>query len=220
MRSKEKWLRNCKLYLILDAQVCSYDALFDIAKQAITYGVDMIQLRDKNGTANNILKFSKSVLALTKHKIPYIINDRLDLALIARADGVHLGQDDISIDVARRMMGKRAIIGVSCQTLAHAKEAQQKGADYLGFGSVFKTLTKPQRNPMDLNLLTKVSRAIKIPVFAIGGINLTNVSMLVQQGVNRVAVCRSICESRDIRKSIEAFKSALSLRAKRSNLLS
>ena len=121
-----------------------------------------------------------------------IVNDRVDLAVLGGAAGVHLGQEDIPLKAARRMMGNQAIIGVSCQTLTHARQAEREGADYIGFGSVFKTQTKPDRSPMDLKLLQRVMREIRIPVFAIGGITCENVGRLREVGVERGAGWRDV----------------------------
>ena len=209
MLLSKKSLKSCKLYLILDTEVHSFDKLFCIAQQSIPAGVDIIQLRDKNGLAKDILEFSKRILKLTRNKIPFIINDRVDLAMMAGANGVHLGQDDIPLKVARRMMGAKAIIGVSCQTFEHAKKAEREGADYIGFGSVFKTLTKPQRDPMDLNLLKKVINEIRVPLFAIGGINLSNIRELSDIGVRRFAICRAISEMENVGATIKCFRKVI-----------
>ena len=125
------------MYLILDAQVNSYGQLLDILKRSIRCGVDIVQLRDKAGSAREILKFSEKALKIVGDKMPFMINDRVDLAIMAGAAGVHLGQEDIPIAFARKMLGKKRIIGASCQTLEHARSAQREGADYIGFGSVF-----------------------------------------------------------------------------------
>ena len=202
-------LNDARLYLILDADVNSYERLIDIAQKAVSAGVDMIQLRDKTGSARDILNFSKRVLGVTKNRIPYIINDRVDLAMISGSSGVHLGQDDVPLGKARMMMGKNALIGVSCQTLAHAQQAQKDGADYIGFGSVFKTLTKPDRQPLDPKLLNRIFTDIKIPVFAIGGIDLTNVLQLKNIGVDRVAVCRAICQAKNVEEAVGRFKASI-----------
>lgn len=199
-------MNGAKLYLILDREVNAYERLFDIARQAIGAGVDMIQLRDKNGSAKEILGFSKSVLRLTRGRVPYIINDRVDLAAAGRASGVHLGQDDVPVAEARKMMGTKALIGVSCQTFAQAKKARREGADYIGFGSVFKTLTKPDRRPMDMALLARVVQDIKIPVFAVGGIRLKDVAGLKLIGADRVAVCRAVCLAEDVGEAVRRFK--------------
>ena len=209
MRSKRKWLQCCRLYLILDTEVSSYDELLRIVKRAVPAGVDMIQLRDKNGLAKDIVKFSKEVLRFTRHKIPYIINDRVDLAKVVQASGVHLGQDDLSIVFARKVLGSQAIVGVSCQTLTHVTKAIRQKADYIGFGSVFRTLTKPERIPQDLNLVKQVVKRSPIPFFAIGGVGLNNIGLLTEAGVKRVAVCRAICQTRDINQVVKNFKAKL-----------
>ena len=209
MLSKSKCLRESKLYLILDAQVNSHSELLDILKKSVQGGVDIVQLRDKCGSARDILDFSRKALKITAGKVPYIINDRVDLAIMADADGVHLGQEDIPIALARRMMKPDAIIGVSCQTLAQAKAAQNDGADYIGFGSVFKTQTKPGRSAMDLKLLASVARKVSIPMFAIGGISRANIETLLPLGVSRVAICRDICESKDVKNAVQETKKIL-----------
>ncbi len=211
MPLRKKLQQNSKLYLILDTQVHEYSRLLMVAKKAVAAGVDIIQLRDKQGTAKDIIRFSEKILCFTQRRIPYIINDRVDLALACQADGVHFGQDDLSLIEARKISGKKMIMGVSCQTLGHAKKAQEQGADYIGFGSVFKTLTKPERDPVDLKLLKKIVRDIKIPTFAIGGITLDNLSRIQEVGIKRIAVCRAISEASNVglitRKFQEAFKS-------------
>lgn len=206
MISLKKTLKDRRLYLILDRGVCDYKRLLEVLKVAIEGGVDIVQLRDKKGSDRDILEFSKNALQICKGRVLFIMNDRVDLALAAGADGVHLGQEDGSVKEARAALGPKAVIGVSCQTLAHAKKAEKEGADYLGFGSVFKTLTKPERQPMDLKLLAKVIREISIPVFPIGGINLKNVATL---GVERAAVCRAILEAKDPRAAAGAFRKIL-----------
>lgn len=215
-----KVLHEAKLYLILDTEVpCppifkqpgrreNYDSLFEIAKQAVSGGVDVLQLRDKKGSAKDILEFSRKLLDFLNKKslmIPFIMNDRVDLALACRSAGVHLGQDDMPVSVARKLMGSEAIIGTSCQNLQQARHAEEEGADYIGFGSVFKTKTKPDRSPMDLKLLEEVLREIEIPVFAIGGIDQQNIGTLRQIGVRRIAVCRAICEAGDVWKATRGF---------------
>ncbi len=203
MRSKKIWLREAKLYLILDAQVNSYATLLDILKKSVRVGVDIVQLRDKSGCAKDILEFSRKAKKIIGGRIPLIINDRVDLAMIAQVSGVHLGQDDIPLTIARRMMGDKAMIGVSCQTIELARRAQREGADYIGFGSVFKTQTKPGRTPMNLKILQKVARELKIPIFAIGGITCENVGRLRKLGVDRVAVCRDVCLSSNVSATVK-----------------
>lgn len=206
MRSKKKWLRNAKLYLILDAQVNGYRELLSILKESVDSGVDIVQLRDKQGHAKDILQFIARALKIIDGRIPLIVNDRVDVALLSGADGVHVGQEDISVEDARRILGADKIIGLSCQTLSHVEKAAKQGADYVGFGSIFKTLTKPQRTPMNLSVLKRANERAAVPLFAIGGIGRKNVGALIDLGVSRVAVCRDVCLAKDVSKVVAELK--------------
>jgi thiamine-phosphate pyrophosphorylase len=206
MRSSKKLLAAAKLYLILDAQVLDYGDLLRVLKDTVRYGVDIVQLRDKKGSAKEILNFCGQILKVTRHQIPFIVNDRVDLALLSGADGVHVGQEDISCLQARHMMGARKIIGVSCQSLASALDAQRQGADYIGFGAVFKTQTKPDCKVMDLTLLRKMVKQVKIPLFPIGGISRGNIGRLIPLGVTRAAVCRDILLADNAGEAVREFK--------------
>lgn len=206
MRSKKILLNGARLYLILDREVRPYHRLFEIAREAVAAGVDIIQLRDKSGSAGNILDFSVKLSGLTKGKIPLIVNDRIDLALAAKVSGVHLGQQDLPVKEARKLAGRKFLIGVSCQTVHQALKAQREGADYVGFGSVFKTQTKPDRSPMDPAILRRVMSSLRIPVFAIGGIDLNNIEKIRELGVRRIAVCRAICKAKDVGRRVRLFK--------------
>jgi thiamine-phosphate diphosphorylase len=211
MRSNKKLLASAKLYLILDTQVLDYGALLQVLKDSVRGGVDIVQLRDKKGSTKEILDFCRKVLRITKHRIPFIVNDRADLAFFSGADGLHLGQDDLEYSLARRMLGPNKIVGVSCQNLEHALKAEAQGADYIGFGSVFQTQTKPGRQAMDLKLLQKVIRRVKIPVFPIGGISRSNIRQLIPLGVTRAAVCRDILLAKDAGQAVKGLKRAVSL---------
>ena len=210
MRSNKKLLVSAKLYLILDAQVLDHDALLQVLKDSVRGGIDIVQLRDKKGNAKAILEFCRKALRVTKQKIPFIVNDRADLAFFSGADGLHVGQEDLDFLQVRKMMGQGKIIGVSCQTLAQALKAQAQGAAYIGFGSVFQTQTKPDRQPMELDLLQNVVAQVKIPVFPIGGISRGNISQLIPLGVSRVAVCRDILLAKDVAQSVKELKQAIS----------
>lgn len=195
--------------MILDREVNDYGRLLEIARESLP-GVGIVQLRDKKGCARDVLSFARKILKVFRGRIPFIVNDRVDLAMSSGADGVHLGQEDMPLKEARRIMGDQAIIGISCQTYAHARRAERDGADYIGFGSVFRTLTKPGRSPMDLELLRRVVRDIQIPVFAIGGITPDCMAGLRDLGVERFAVCRAVCEAGNIQKTIREMKVCLS----------
>ena len=200
-----KQLSRTRLYVILDTQVHDYPALFKILKESVRSGEVVVQLRDKFGKGRDSLQFIRKALKFLDNKVPFIVNDRVDLALASGASGVHLGQDDIPLAVARKILGRKALLGISCQTLAQARKAEAGGADYIGFGSVFKTLTKPERFPMELSLLTRVIRACHIPVYAIGGITLQNLCLLTDRGVTHVAVTRAVCLSDRVGQATKCF---------------
>ncbi len=209
MRSNKKSLAAAKLYLILDTEVLDYGALLDVLKDSVRGEIDIVQLRDKKGSAKEILDFCREILKITRHRIPFIVNDRADLAYFSGADGLHLGQDDPDLRFGRKIMGSGRIIGVSCQNLEQAQKAQSQGADYIGFGSVFQTQTKPERQAMHLELLEKVVQKIKIPVFPIGGISRGNIEQLIPLGVTRVAVCRDILLAKSASKAVRILKAVL-----------
>ncbi|MCK5214948.1 MAG: thiamine phosphate synthase [Candidatus Omnitrophica bacterium] len=200
-----KILKESRLYLVLDRQVVSYDRLFDIINESVAAGMDVVQIRDKEGTSCELLDFCIKAKEIINGRATFIVNDRLDLALAAEVDGVHLGQDDLPIVQARKIAGEKLSIGVSCQKLEQAIQAQKEGADYIGFGSVYKTLTKPDRCEMDFDLIKEVLSQIKIPVFFIGGINLNNVGRLCQAGVERVAVTRAVCFAENVADTVKDF---------------
>lgn len=210
MPNKTAILTSAKLYVVLDSSVADFEKLFVILKKTVAAGTRIVQLRSKAGSARDILAFSKKALEVTKGKALFIVNDRADLTLLSGSDGIHLGQDDLTMKEARKILGSDKIIGVSCQTLAQAKRAQKDGADYIGFGSVFKTKTKPGRTGLDLKIVSQVSRQIKVPVFFIGGITLYNIGKAVEKGGKRIAVTRAICESSDVAASTRKFLEKLS----------
>jgi thiamine-phosphate pyrophosphorylase len=209
MSLSKKRLAKARIYLILDAQVLDYARLLSVLKETVRFGIDIVQLRDKFGCASDILSFTRHALKITRHQIPFILNDRVDLAILSGADGVHLGQDDIPILDARRLLKSNAIIGCSCQTQAHIKKAQIQGVDYIGFGSIFKTLTKPERNPMNLKMLQQIHSVAHVPLFPIGGISRKNVNVLTDLGFSRAAVCRDILLAKNPGKAVEEFKNVL-----------
>lgn len=199
-------LKKACVYCVLDAAVAGYDRLFDILKYAAEAGVDIFQIRDKNGSDQEIIDFAGQSVAWLNGRAVFIVNDRPHAALQSKADGVHVGQDDSTPDAVRDILGPEKIIGVSCQTLAQARQAQNDHADYIGFGSVFTTQTKPDRQPMDLNLLAEVLREVTIPVFPIGGITAGRCALLKNYGVTRIAVTRAICQAKNVFEEVRALR--------------
>ncbi|MFH1778729.1 MAG: thiamine phosphate synthase [Candidatus Omnitrophota bacterium] len=206
-------MRDFKLYVIVDRKTCGERSVIYVVKEAIAGGADVIQLRDKNATAKELIKVGRPIRQLTrKAKVLFIINDRLKIAKAVDADGVHLGQDDSPIKVARSILGRNKIIGLSTHSLSQAKEAQKNGADYIGVGPIFATPTKPEYKAVGLDLIKKVKRVIKIPFVAIGGIDTSNIDEILSAGANRVAVVRAVCGAKNIRRAASFLKRKLQKR--------
>ena len=159
------------LYAVTDRTWLGGTSLSWAVKQALAGGITLLQLREKNLTDRKMLQEAQELLPLChQHGVPLIINDRVQVALDAGADGVHLGQGDMSPREARAILGPDAIIGVSARTVESAQKAEQEGADYLGVGAVFSTSTKTDAKNISLETLRQIARVVHIPVVAIGGI--------------------------------------------------
>lgn len=199
MKSKKRLLQDSTLYIIIDRKVCMNKSLLKISTQAADSGADIIQLRDKGSPKEATLKTAYAIRkSLSNKKTIFIINDYLDIAKIVDSDGVHLGQDDFSVSIARRILGKDKIIGVSCKNVAQAKFAQKHGADYIGVGPIFPSPTKPQAIPKGLNLIGKIKNSVSIPFFVLGGINKNNLKDILSLGAERIAVCSAVCGRKNI----------------------
>ncbi|PIQ89962.1 MAG: thiamine phosphate synthase [Candidatus Omnitrophica bacterium CG11_big_fil_rev_8_21_14_0_20_42_13] len=204
---KKKPLKNFSFYAIIDYKTLKGRNILKTANRLILGGADIIQLRFKNTALSKVIQDALRISRLAKkHNTIFIINNRLDIALLSRADGVHLGQEDVPVRLARRMLGKDKIIGVSCHSLSQLLKAQNEKADYLSVGPIFSTPTKPQYKPVGLGLLKKAKKKIKIPYLAIGGINLSNLEEVLNAGAKGVAVVRAACCAGDIPGTIKKFK--------------
>ena len=212
---KEKYnkfmLEDKKLYLVTNSDKFESEDLFlDAVASALKGGVDILQLREKNMPANKIIELGKKVkLLCAEYGAIFIVNDRVDIAYVLDADGVHLGQDDMDIESARKILGFNAIIGISTHAPAQAQKAAADGADYIGMGPVFTTPTKPGRQSVGLEYVKWVSENIKIPAFAIGGIDLDNVQDVVNAGAKKIAVVRAIINSDNPEKAAQEFLKVL-----------
>ncbi len=179
------------LYAITDKKLIPREQFEAVVEKAIRGGVKILQLRDKDSAREETLSLGKNILDITKsYGIPLIINDSPELAKEIGADGVHLGENDASIEHARSVLGQGAIIGVSCYgQIERGLNAQKKGADYAAFGTPYFTPTKPDRTPTSLEVLREAKEAIdKIPIFAIGGITSDNAAHVLETGVDGIAV--------------------------------
>jgi thiamine-phosphate pyrophosphorylase len=198
-------------YVIIDTQIPTCYPLLELAESVIAGGADVIQLRHKKEYSKEDFALANDLSLLCHlHSVPFIINDRCDIAIAVQANGVHLGQRDIPIKIAKELLGPRMIIGVTTENAAQAKQAEREGADYLGFGHIFSTQSKLKLNPpLGLQPLTEVCNSVKIPVIAIGGINKTNLQSVCTTKVGGVAVISAVCSSNDPESESRELKSLL-----------
>ena len=212
MNWKKECLKNFSLYAITDLKTEDPEMLKTI-ECALRGGVDMVQLRSKVLSDRTLFELGKKIRTLTNRmKKLFIINDRVDLALALETDGVNLGQDDLPMSEARRIVGKDQLIGRSTHNLKQALEAEREGADYIGFGPIFGTPTKPTYPPIGLGQIAQVMKRVRIPVVCIGGIDHSNVEDVIQAGANRVAVVRAIFSTEDPFSAASEFSVILRLR--------
>lgn len=199
---------NFGLYLIITNPVLSYQ---DIARIAVKYNIKYLQLREKSLSDREIISASREILKITSQSSTnFIMNDRADLAKIVDADGLHLGQDDISLKDAKVIFGNNKIYGLSTHSLEQAKQAITQNPDYIGFGPIFPTPTKAKADPaVGLKLIKNVVEASDIPVVAIGGIDDNNVEKVVYAGAENVCLVRYFMNNRDLEERILKIKTKL-----------
>ena len=202
-------LHNARLYLVTDQELSENRDTLKTVEQALKGGVDIVQLREYSLNDSELLAMAKVIRRLTeKHKALFIVNNRLDIAMISGADGVHLGQNDLPVSDARKILGKDKIIGVSTHGMDQARKAVKEGADYIGVGPVYPTQTKKNVVPaVTLDYVRKAASArLGIPFFAIGGIKLHNVEEVLRAGARRVAVVTGIVGALKVKKVTGEFK--------------
>lgn len=192
-----------RLYAILDPEQIKGRAIEEVFGELLAAGVKMLQLRAKSLAAKDFLALAKLVRRETEsHSCRLIVNDRADIAMACNADGVHLGQDDLPLEVGRRLMGNK-IIGISTHDIEQARRAQSGGADYIGFGPMFGTQTKDTGyDARGMEMLKEIRAAVSIPIVAIGGITEDNVSQVWQAGADSAAIISDILRSKDITAKI------------------
>jgi len=186
------------LYLVTDRELMAAASIEECVEQALSGGCTMVQLREKTASSREFYETAVRARKITAdYGVPLIINDRADIASAVNADGVHIGQDDLPLDAARRIMGKDAIIGVSANNLTEALTAAAMGADYLGVGAIFATGTKKDADSTTMDELRRIRAEIKIPIVAIGGINKNNVPLFAGTGIDGIAVVSAIVAQKD-----------------------
>jgi len=185
------------LYVITDTTIQTNYSHTELAAKAVGGGADIIQLRDKTMPGGLLLKTAREICKIChqSHSL-FIVNDRVDVALLTEADGIHLGKDDLPIEQARQILGPDKIIGGTASTLKEAKKVAYAGADYIGFGHIYPTKTKNKPYaPRGIPALKTVCSSVSIPVVAIGGIKLENINKVKDTGTSAVAICSAICKA-------------------------
>ena len=199
-----------KLYLVTNRYQDSLENFLEKVETACRSGVTIIQLREKNLTTNQYYHLAKQVKEITDaYQLPLIIDDRLDVCLAVDAAGLHIGDDELPVSVARKVLGPEKILGVTAKTVKRALEAEEGGADYLGTGAIFPTTTKENAPITLISTLKTICQTVAIPVVAIGGLTSENIDQLIGTGIAGVAVVRDLMQAEDIEAKTQAFLTKL-----------
>ncbi|GAA3405552.1 thiamine phosphate synthase [Paenibacillus hodogayensis] len=199
-------MKEFKLYAITGEQFHPGRGLVEVMEEALQGGCDIIQLRDKKSAKRDVLHKARALRELTlRYGATFIVNDHIDIALAVDADGIHLGQDDLPLAEARKIVGSK-IIGISTHAIEEARQAERDGADYIGVGPIFPTQSKEDVvAPVTTEYVSQVAAEIRIPFVAIGGIKLHNVDQVLQAGASRICAISEIVGSSDVRGTSQSF---------------
>ena len=199
-----------RLYLVTNRYQDSLESFLEKLETACRSGVTIVQLREKNLTTNQYYQLAKQVKEITDaYQVPLIIDDRLDVCLAVDAAGLHIGDDELPVSVARQVLGPDKILGVTAKTVKRALEAEEGGADYLGTGAIFPTTTKENAPITLISTLKTICQRVDIPVVAIGGLTSENIDQLIGTGIAGVAVVRDLMQAEDIEAKTQAFLTKL-----------
>ncbi|MEY2497507.1 MAG: thiamine-phosphate pyrophosphorylase [Verrucomicrobiota bacterium] len=203
-------LSRCRLYGILDLSYVDVGSARAVIDKMIDGGVDLIQLRAKAQPTAEVAKLAAELHRPTREcGVPLVINDHPEIARNVRAAGVHIGQDDVPIAKAREIAGANCMVGKSTHSVGQAIRAFYEGADYIGFGPIFATPTKPDYSPIGLDEIRKVHEAVRIPIFCIGGIKLENLPAVIAAGARRVVIVSGLLQAKDIASYARSAKKLL-----------
>ncbi|WP_209125364.1 thiamine phosphate synthase [Alkalihalobacillus sp. BA299] len=200
-------MKDFKLYTITGEEFHPGRDLLTVMEKAILGGSDIIQLRDKTNSKKVVFEKAKKLRELTrKYEVTFIVNDHIDVALAVDADGIHIGQDDLPIEEARKIVGKDKIIGLSTHAIEEAREAERAGADYIGVGPIFPTKSKVDVvDPVTTDYIRQVVKEITIPFVAIGGIKLHNVDQVLEAGATRICAISEIVGADNVESVCQQF---------------
>jgi thiamine-phosphate pyrophosphorylase len=211
-------LSRSRLYGILDLAYVEPGRALEVAESLMDGGMDLLQLRAKHRSPDEIENLADHLHAITQaRRVPLIINDHPLVARNVGAEGLHLGQDDAPIAGARAIVGSDCAVGKSTHSLDQAIRAFYEGADYIGFGPLFSTPTKPDYSPIGLNDIAKVYDAVRIPIFCIGGIKLDNLPKVIEAGAQRVVIVSGLLQAKDITSYARSAKDLLNRNSKLKN---
>jgi thiamine-phosphate pyrophosphorylase len=211
-------LTRCRLYGIFDLSYVASSEAEEVVGQMIDGGVDIIQLRAKTQSPAEIAKNAAELHAITARRgVPLIVNDYPEIAREVGAEGVHVGQDDLSIAKVREIVSPECVVGKSTHSFDQAIRAFEEGADYIGFGPLFATPTKPDYQPVGLEDIQKVHAAVRVPIFCIGGIKLENLPEVIVAGAGRVVIVSGLLLSKDIASYARSAKELLNRESKIEN---
>ena len=201
---------SLRLYLVTNRYQDSVESFLEKVETACRSGVTIVQLREKNLTTNQYYQLAKQVKEITDaYQVPLIIDDRLDVCLAVDAAGLHIGDDELPVSVARQVLGPDKILGVTAKTVKRALEAEEGGANYLGTGAIFPTTTKENAPITLISTLKTICQRVAIPVVAIGGLTSENIDQLIGTGIAGVAVVRDLMQAEDIETKTQAFLTKL-----------
>ena len=199
-----------RLYLVTNRYQDSVESFLEKVETACRSGVTIVQLREKNLTTNQYYQLAKQVKEITDaYQVPLIIDDRLDVCLAVDAAGLHIGDDELPVSVARQVLGPDKILGVTAKTVKRALEAEEGGANYLGTGAIFPTTTKENAPITLISTLKTICQRVAIPVVAIGGLTSDNIDQLIGTGIAGVAVVRDLMQAEDIEAKTQVFLTKL-----------
>ena len=199
-----------RLYLVTNRYQDSLESFLEKVETACRSGVTIVQLREKNLTTNQYYQLAKQVKEITDaYQVPLIIDDRLDICLAVDAAGLHIGDDELPVSVARQVLGPEKILGGTAKTVKRALEAEEGGADYLGTGAIFPTTTKENAPITLISTLKTICQRFDIPVVAIGGLTSENIDQLIGTGIAGIAVVRDLMQAEDIEAKTQAFLTKL-----------
>lgn len=197
------------MYFITDSTGFTEEEFLYRVEEACKGGVTLLQLREKEKTTREYIALAEKVHNITrKYNIPLIIDDRTDVALAVDAEGVHVGQSDMPVDIARKLMGERKIIGATAKTVSQALEAYKNGADYLGVGAIYPTTTKVKTVITSVDTLKEIVKAVPIKVNAIGGLNKDNIHILKDSGIDGICVVSAIMKAESPMTAAKELKNA------------